>query len=72
MPVRSILKRCVNATEALEDATLYKDKALTFSEDYDKANPLTRQRGYLRVLELELADAEQEGDEARVEMVKQQ
>jgi len=72
MPVRSILKRCVSANDALEDQTLYKEKALTFSEDYDKSNPLTRQRGFIRMLKLEMEDAEKAGDKDRVEMIKKQ
>jgi hypothetical protein len=36
--------------------------ALTFPSDYDKENPLTMQKGQLRLLDLQIAKAKANGD----------
>ena len=53
--------KCIDEDMALEDQTLYRDKALYFSTDYDKANPLTSQKGQLRLLDLQIEKEERDG-----------
>lgn len=61
MPWRLLMGKCIDEDTALEDQTLYRDKALYFSTDYDKANPLTSQKGQLRLLDLQIEKEEREG-----------
>lgn len=51
LPVRTIIYKFKKEV-AEEENTAYKEIALTFPSDYDKENPLTMQKGQLRLLDL--------------------
>lgn len=51
-------------TEVVEEEnTSYKEIALTFPSDYDKENPLTMQKGQMRLLDLQIEKAKAEGND---------
>lgn len=51
LPLRALTQMCSlkSVLNNKENETLYRDIALTFQTDYDKANPLTRQKGIERL-----------------------
>ena len=53
-PYRWMINKCIEKNEALESEIKYRDVFLTFSTDYDKENPLTAQKGYLRIIEIQM------------------
>jgi hypothetical protein len=61
-PIRTIIYKCKKDV-AEEENTAYKEIALTFPSDYDKENPLTMQKGQLRLLDLQIEKAKAEGND---------
>lgn len=61
-PIRTILYK-LKKDVVEEENTSYADIALSFPSDYDKENPLTMQKGQLRLLDLQIAKAKAEGNE---------
>lgn len=61
-PFRYLINRFIDEDEVLQNETKYRDVALTFSSDYDKENPLTSQKGQLRLLDLQIEKAKLGGN----------
>jgi len=68
-PIRSCINRTVNKHDALDIDMTYSDLALMFPTDYDKENPLTKGKGQLRLMEMQMSN---ETDEDKKELLKQQ
>jgi len=62
MPVRTLIYK-FRTEVAEEENTSYKEIALTFPSDYDKENPLTMQKGQMRLLDLQIEKAKAEGND---------
>ena len=50
MPIRTIINKCLDSNKALRNNTKYQDKFLNFTSDYDRENPVTKQEGFLRLI----------------------
>lgn len=52
-PIRAIIRRRLSNEEEDEvDDSIYSDRVLQFTDDYDISNPLTAKKGRIRLLEL--------------------
>lgn len=74
-PFRILINRSVNSSQALnveDEKRTYSNLALTFSSDYDRENPLTVKKGTLRLIELQMKQAQETGDESQIEALRQQ
>lgn len=49
-----------------DNTTTYHERALCFQTDYDRENPLTKKKGELRILNLQIDEAKKGGDEQQV------
>ena len=58
--------------EALDVNKTYDSLALSFPSDYDKENPLTTKQGQIRILELQIREAEKIGDHTTAAKLRQQ
>jgi len=62
-PWRTCIGASVDKADVNSDnTTTYNERALYFPSDYDRENPLTKKQGELRILGLQIAEAEKEGD----------
>ena len=61
LPFRSIMGFCIEQKNDDEDRK-YKSICHTFASDYDRENPLTKQQGIERILNIQLKEAEDKGD----------
>jgi hypothetical protein len=73
IPYRSCIGACFGgAAEAnAENIKEYKDVALTFPSDYDKANPLTSVQGQVRLLDIQIENAQSTGNEEALKMLQE-
>mmetsp|Transcript_33747 Transcript_33747/g.52097 ORF Transcript_33747/g.52097 Transcript_33747/m.52097 type:complete len:370 (+) Transcript_33747:1480-2589(+) len=72
LPIRTCISKCVDEDEALQNHKEYLDLVTTFPTDYDKENPLTIKTGHMRLIEIQIKKAEEDGDEETVKMLKGQ
>jgi hypothetical protein len=72
LPLRTFINRCVDKNEVLNDEKTYDSLALVFNTDYDKENPLTIKKGQKRLLDMQISQAKENGDEETVAMLEQQ
>lgn len=73
LPIRSLLKKCIDSDEEEGDTTAYEEKVLQFTDDYDISNPLTSKKGRLRLIDLQIAKLEKQGGDegaAQVQMLR--
>ena len=63
-----MLNSCFDQHKALQDDQSYEANALIFANDYDRENPLTTKQGHMRLLELQIKKAKNDGND---EVVKQ-
>lgn len=62
MPLRWLSHLIIGQSDVnKEEETKYSDVALKFSSDYDKANPLTRQKGLDRLHKLQIDKMKENG-----------
>lgn len=72
-PWRTCIGRCGGTADVNEDVkTTYNERVLYFPTDYDRENPLTKKQGDLRVLSIQIAEAEKGGDKEQVAALEQQ
>ena len=57
-PIRTCLKNFLNTNAIDESKVKYREKATTFSECYDKSNPLSSKKGTLRLIGLQIDSIE--------------
>ena len=63
LPMRTIIRKCVDEDEEDGDKTTYLEKVLQFTDDYDTSNPLTSKKGRLRLIDIQIAKIEKSGGE---------
>jgi len=67
LPFRLIIQAfCVKEFESEDYNESYNGKVMKFPTDYDKENPLTKQRGNERLLKMQIAEAEKNGNTEKV------
>ena len=54
LPIRTCINHFLRGDNFAANDKTYEEMALTFATDYDKENPLTRQKGHRRLLKKEL------------------
>ena len=63
-PFRSCIEKTGDQSDVNADNTTdYNQRALYFQTDYDRANPLTKKHGEIRILNLQIDQAKQGGDD---------
>lgn len=65
VPVRTIINRCLDASKALSNANKYDEMFLTFASDYDRENPVSKQQGFLRLIDFKINAAKTEDNEEK-------
>lgn len=62
LPIRSCINRLINKKSVnVEETTPYREVALNFPGDYDRENPLTKQKGIERLHNLHIELLKKDG-----------
>ena len=69
LPFRSIINHC-NTDEGESDDRSYIQVCHKFQSDYDRENPLTKQRGIQRLLNIQLDQAEKDNDDEKMQQIQ--
>jgi len=67
IPIRSCINKCYEGNIAYAEET-YDQKFLSFSEDYDRENPVTKNDGLVRIMEKKLSMATTEEEKKQLQM----
>lgn len=65
--MQNIAKQWAAKQDDAEDQTEYREKAVQFSDCYDVSNPLTSKKGKMRLLDLQIEDLENQGEDGAVQ-----
>ncbi len=66
-PVRTIINKCFENNGEEKSKITYSDKFMTFPTDYDRENPVTKNDGFIRVLDHRIKQEQSEAAKQKLE-----